>query len=254
MAAVRKRLDVFKELLHLKWIEDVSVDVEHADKIIRLLDAAVIKLEGGTELDLQSLDEKPEEQTKPKEPELSLFAEEQKKDVGEQKKDVGEQKKDVEEQKKDVGVKKEEKLVGEDEGVKNEDTEMKSETEVKGEEPEPEVKLVDESEVKEEPKEETESDEVKTESEETLKPEATNGEATNREASLEVNGNVETVESAPVEPRPRALHRTASIFLRNLPPNVVKSEVEAVSSHVLVLNSILIQSWSCRFAKGTMDS
>lgn len=31
--------------------------------------------------------------------------------------------------------------------------------------------------------------------------------------------------------RPRALHKTASIFLRNLAPTITKQEVEAVSAH-----------------------
>lgn len=49
----------------------------------------------------------------------------------------------------------------------------------------------------------------------------------------------ETTEKKPTEdedeeeeeekPRPRALHKTASIFLRNLAPTITKQEVEAVS-------------------------
>ena len=34
------------------------------------------------------------------------------------------------------------------------------------------------------------------------------------------------------EPQPRALHKTCSIFLRNLAPTITKQEVEAVSSQI----------------------
>ena len=40
----------------------------------------------------------------------------------------------------------------------------------------------------------------------------------------------DTREEQSSEPRPRALHRTMSIFLRNLAPSITKQEVEAVSS------------------------
>jgi RNA recognition motif-containing protein len=30
------------------------------------------------------------------------------------------------------------------------------------------------------------------------------------------------------EPRPRALHRTSSVFLRNLAPSITKAEIEAI--------------------------
>ena len=40
----------------------------------------------------------------------------------------------------------------------------------------------------------------------------------------------DTREEQSSEPRPRALHRTMSIFLRNLAPSITKQEVEAVSN------------------------
>ena len=39
----------------------------------------------------------------------------------------------------------------------------------------------------------------------------------------------EEEEEEDLTPRPRALHKTASIFLRNLAPTITKQEVEAVS-------------------------
>lgn len=46
-------------MLKLSEIDKVSVDADQADALLRLLDAVVIKLEGGTEEDLQVLDIKP---------------------------------------------------------------------------------------------------------------------------------------------------------------------------------------------------
>lgn len=46
-------------------VTSVNVDTNQSDKLLRLLDTAVIKLEGGTEEDLKVLDEKPNIDTKP---------------------------------------------------------------------------------------------------------------------------------------------------------------------------------------------
>ncbi|XP_064473605.1 serrate RNA effector molecule homolog isoform X5 [Ornithodoros turicata] len=64
-AGLSRRLDVFLRLQEAGWIDAVSIDVEKSDKIVRLLDAVVILLEGGTEFDLQVLDE-PCTEEKPK--------------------------------------------------------------------------------------------------------------------------------------------------------------------------------------------
>ena len=50
---------MFLELLEKGELDKVSVDVEKSEKLIRLLDIVVIKLEGGTEEDLKELDEPP---------------------------------------------------------------------------------------------------------------------------------------------------------------------------------------------------
>uniref|UniRef100_UPI0037E88259 serrate RNA effector molecule homolog n=1 Tax=Semicossyphus pulcher TaxID=241346 RepID=UPI0037E88259 len=54
--ALKTRLGVFLFLLDNNWLDNVSLDMEHAPAIIKLLDAAVIKMEGGTDLDLQVLE------------------------------------------------------------------------------------------------------------------------------------------------------------------------------------------------------
>lgn len=52
-------MEVFLEMLKSNEIDKVSVDADQVDALLRLLDAVVIKLEGGTEEDLQVLDVKP---------------------------------------------------------------------------------------------------------------------------------------------------------------------------------------------------
>lgn len=52
-------MEVFLEILESREIDKVSIDADQADTLLRLLDAVVIKLEGGTEEDLQILDIKP---------------------------------------------------------------------------------------------------------------------------------------------------------------------------------------------------
>lgn len=47
------------DLLNNMEIEKVSVDQDQTDPLLRLLDAVVIKLEGGSEEDLKVLDIKP---------------------------------------------------------------------------------------------------------------------------------------------------------------------------------------------------
>uniref|UniRef100_A0A1I8PR25 Serrate RNA effector molecule homolog n=1 Tax=Stomoxys calcitrans TaxID=35570 RepID=A0A1I8PR25_STOCA len=62
---LKKRVEVFEELLQNGMIQKVSVDTIQTDALLRVLDTVVIKLEGGTEEDLKILDEKPKEPSYP---------------------------------------------------------------------------------------------------------------------------------------------------------------------------------------------
>lgn len=53
----QNRLNVFLELLENGELDKVTVDVDKSDKLIRLLDTVVIKLEGGTDEDIKELDQ-----------------------------------------------------------------------------------------------------------------------------------------------------------------------------------------------------
>lgn len=62
---VQRRTDVFSDVLTTGIVTSVNVDTNQSDKLLRLLDTVVIKLEGGTDEDLKVLDEKPNIEQKP---------------------------------------------------------------------------------------------------------------------------------------------------------------------------------------------
>ncbi|XP_028405941.1 serrate RNA effector molecule homolog isoform X2 [Dendronephthya gigantea] len=56
--AVKKRASVFVDLFQSGWFDRFTLTAEQGEEITKLLDAAVIKFEGGTDFDLQVLNEK----------------------------------------------------------------------------------------------------------------------------------------------------------------------------------------------------
>lgn len=56
---------MFSEVLNAGLVTTVNVDTNQSDKLLRLLDTVVIKLEGGTDEDLKVLDEKPNIENRP---------------------------------------------------------------------------------------------------------------------------------------------------------------------------------------------
>uniref|UniRef100_A0A8C9X2W7 Serrate RNA effector molecule homolog (Arabidopsis) n=1 Tax=Sander lucioperca TaxID=283035 RepID=A0A8C9X2W7_SANLU len=61
-SSLHNRLNVFMFLMENSWFDNVSLDIEHTPAIIKVLDAAVIKMEGGTDHDLRILDLSSEEE------------------------------------------------------------------------------------------------------------------------------------------------------------------------------------------------
>lgn len=59
---------MFADVLSAGQVTSVNVDTNQSDKLLRLLDTVVIKLEGGTDEDLKVLDEKPNVEYKPEPP------------------------------------------------------------------------------------------------------------------------------------------------------------------------------------------
>jgi len=60
-AAVKRRVEVFEEIFNKGENEGVSVDGDKQKELVKILDSVVIKLEGGSELDLSILDKSEEE-------------------------------------------------------------------------------------------------------------------------------------------------------------------------------------------------
>ncbi|XP_045110234.1 serrate RNA effector molecule homolog isoform X2 [Portunus trituberculatus] len=70
LANLKRRMSTFSELYHAGRLETISVDADQSDQLLKLLDSVVIKLEGGTDLDLQVLDQVVEEEP-PKPPQAT---------------------------------------------------------------------------------------------------------------------------------------------------------------------------------------
>ncbi|XP_066963072.1 serrate RNA effector molecule homolog isoform X2 [Macrobrachium rosenbergii] len=279
LSNLKWRVSTFVELYSAGRMENITVDADQSEELLKLLDSVVIKLEGGTDLDLQVLDQVPEEDVKPQ------IAEEEKKpfilgedsDEGEEKEVTEEKnpeeplKMDMSEEQMELQKKAKEYLKqkgsdgeketrkrkhsdsssssssdSEDErmeeeskeppppGMEKEETETNSTKEKEDEEKE--TVSAEENENETEPKEDTPAKEngLEPPGEEVTKidddkeSETNKGENTEENnKEQEKNGEEESKEDDE-EPKPRALHKTASIFLRNLAPTITKQEVEAM--------------------------
>jgi hypothetical protein len=213
------------ELLNNNWIDSVSIDVEKANQIIRLLDAAVIKLEGGTDFDLKALDENFEEE-KAKEPDLSLFSV------------------DVEKPQKPIEGKTSETENG-DESL--DDTLIKDQD---NEDNDTNAKQINNKELSEKENEVEDNEKVEKNIDSMEEGEASCDANSESKATLEeekpkeidLNSKVEEKDESPNKStksnaeKPRPLHKTASIFLRNLAPSITKQEIEDVIKIIIELN------------------
>ncbi|XP_055705245.1 serrate RNA effector molecule homolog isoform X2 [Phlebotomus papatasi] len=268
---LRKRIDVFMELMEKKMVADVSIDISCTDKLLKLLDTVVIKLEGGTEADLQVLEvqtmpapvklptqepppkvaPKPiavkmcqpddgdvwEEDVKKEEKVVEKEEKEEKEEEEKEEEDKEEEKvEEKEEEEKDEEEKEEEeenevKKKGDDSGSdSDESSSSASDSEDNDDPPKPppgpsveekakEVELM----FLEEEKKEEEAAQANKELEETKKKEEeeekTNGTKKEDLVTIDLVREKSTV---------RELHKTSSIFLRNLTPTITKAEVEAM--------------------------
>jgi len=185
---VKKRLEVFKELLASGVLDSTPADVENSNKIIRILDSAVIKLEGGTGFDLEVLDQ-PEEEVKVTKPEVSLFSIDTE---------------DGQTTKTETAPEAPESDCKPAEAQKPEATNVPEEVKENG----TVIK-------KEDGEEATESHEVSNASTSVAESEAT----------IDPSAAGEEIETAPEKPQPCSLHKTSSIFLRNLPPSITRAEI-----------------------------
>ncbi|RWS29686.1 Serrate RNA effector molecule-like protein [Leptotrombidium deliense] len=214
-ASLSNRLQVFLDLFSSGLIDSVSIDVEKSEQITRLLDAAVIKLEGGSDFDLKALDENFEEE-KSKEPEISLFDVDHKpaeKPVEENwptenRKSIDNEDASEDGEVKPAAVKTEN---GDEPSVKEAG---ETEDEISQE---PQIDNFDDSSRKSEENADVSTEENKTVVENIKKEEEDISEPSKVEEPVE-----------DLNPKPRPLHKTASIFLRNLAPSITKQEVEVM--------------------------
>ena len=63
---MEKRIDVFTRFLEEKRFNDIAIDGDQSDPMVKLLDSVVIFLEGGTDFDLEILDQELSEKAEEK--------------------------------------------------------------------------------------------------------------------------------------------------------------------------------------------
>ncbi|KAL4238345.1 hypothetical protein ACF0H5_003055 [Mactra antiquata] len=265
-SALKRRCDVFFELMKKGYMDCVTCDTENHDVIVKLLDAAVILMEGGNEDDLKVLDEPDDEmdtnsRSRNNSETVDKTSSPEKRRESKERKDSPEKRRDskdskdtppdkpleitITDEQKELAKKaqefskKQQEQNGEDEDGKKPKKKKRhrdkqeysyesgSESDSSSgsssdSEPEPAPPGMEDE--PQPPGVEEEKDSPK--KEETKKEEdADKDEDTQETKKAEIK---ERGESPPREHRRRMLHKTCSIFLRNLAPSITKQEVEAV--------------------------
>ncbi|XP_067828396.1 serrate RNA effector molecule homolog isoform X2 [Heptranchias perlo] len=263
---LRTRLSVYCYLMEHGWFDGLSLDIDKANIIMKALDAAVIKMEGGTEIDVKILDledeeekmeklepgkkeegrildndrkmvekEKEEKEEDGKKAENSeqaeeakvqqdkeddkskeLPEEEEKGEEGEEK-DEGEQCEPAKESPVPVKVGKKRKRKHSGDDSYDEDDATASDSESEPEIVPPGVERTEEGDsgkAKEEDEKTQKEDEPKQEKKEEEKhKEKPKEEKKEKEKEIDVT------------PKPRPLHKTCSLFMRSIAPNISKAEI-----------------------------
>uniref|UniRef100_A0A6I8R3X4 Serrate, RNA effector molecule n=1 Tax=Xenopus tropicalis TaxID=8364 RepID=A0A6I8R3X4_XENTR len=220
-AALRNRLSAFMYLMENSWLNEVQLDIAQSTAIIKVLDAAVIKMEGGTEIDLKILDEEEEEAKREAAKKEEARATEAEKKVTEEKEPPAKPEKDKEAETEEKPVKPEEE---------------EEEKKVEKEEPERETRKPGTRKRKRSGDSDDGSDSESDTETASPKPKAEtpsqNGRGNYPQAEdtpkkeEETEKQKEKQKEDPVKPRP--LHKTCSIFMRNIPPNISKAEITAL--------------------------
>ncbi|XP_024121657.1 serrate RNA effector molecule homolog isoform X1 [Oryzias melastigma] len=240
-SAVHNRLNVFTFLMENGWFDNVSLDIEQSPAIIRVLDAAVIKMEGGTDHDLRILD-MPTEEEENKDKSASASAGDQLSKREDVKVLSGEGKPSGE---KDKSEKQEEnEFVGTDREASGDGEDSKNESEkeaVKEEMPLPKKarrkrKRSGDSDDEASPSEsDSDSDSIsncsdKSGKKEELQDKAVEEDEGEDEKPKENSEEDKKEEKKPKDdsPRPRPLHRTCSLFMRSIAPTISKAEIIAL--------------------------
>ncbi|XP_069806081.1 serrate RNA effector molecule homolog isoform X3 [Dendropsophus ebraccatus] len=216
-AALRNRLNAFLYLMENSWLSEIQLDMEKAPAIIKVLDAAVIKMEGGTEIDLKILDEE-EEQAKRE----AAKKEEVRTTEG--------QSKPPEEKEAVVKPDPEKEPEEEEKPPKPEEEEEKK---VEKEEPERESRKSTKRKRKRSGDSDDGSDSESGSGSEPGSPKPESQTQNGREGSPKKEEEEEEEDKQKEKPKeevvkPRPLHKTCSLFIRNVAPNISKAEITAL--------------------------
>jgi len=217
---LKKRVEVFQEFMEQSKFAELTLDGDKQDALIKVLDSVVIKLEGGTDFDITVLD-------------LPDPEEEQKKEDSKKKKD-------------EIGEKKDPTPSNDAFDDENAELMKKAKEFLNFMDPAEEKSNKDE-ESRKRKREENDDDQGESEDKEPKDPSEESGKTPTKTGDLDsvsdgedsaMKDEEKSVEKPSVEeedkeekeetPKPRALHKTSSIFLRNLAPTITKLEVEAM--------------------------
>ncbi|XP_030010159.1 serrate RNA effector molecule homolog isoform X2 [Sphaeramia orbicularis] len=241
-SALHNRLNVFMFLMENGWFDGVSLDIEHMPAIIKVLDAAVIKMEGGTDHDLRILD-LPSEEDEDREKAVSGGTEPTKRE--DVKSSDGDRKPSVEKDKNEkeegdsASTERAAARAGEGEDVK-EEAEKEA---VKEEMPQPKKPRrkrkrsgdSDDEASASESESDSDSDSNSNCSDKPAKREEVEDKDDEQEEGEEGKPKENTEDEKKEEkkpkddsPRPRPLHRTCSLFMRSIAPTISKAEIIAL--------------------------
>lgn len=261
-SSLQRRLGVFLELMNAGRMDSLCLDVDKSEDILKILDAAVIKMEGGSDFDLTVLDNLTEVEegtrsrtTSENVPAEKSFSPEKEKEEAEAKKKEEEEK--VEEKQKEPEKPLEMDISGEQQELQRKAKEYQQQQQEEKRRVKRKKNNREKSEYSYESQSESDSgsdSEVEPAppglEEEPLPPGteagaaavSENGDAKEKtpqkegqkkkEGGEEGQEGEKDINTKPEEEeevsRPRPLHRTNSIFLRNLAPTITKQEVEAM--------------------------
>ncbi|XP_060555342.1 serrate RNA effector molecule homolog [Ruditapes philippinarum] len=254
--ALKRRCDVFFELMKKGYMDAVTCDTEYHDVIVKLLDAAVILMEGGNEEDMKVLEESDEEmdasRSRNNSESVDKMSSPEKKKTESSKDDkdaapdkpleitISAEQKELAKKAQEFSKKQQEAQNGDEEEPKEEQKPKKkkrhrdkqeysyesgSESESSSgsssdSEPEPAPPGMED-----EPPPPGIDEEKSAKKEEAKKKDDEEKDEDTKERKKDEDREHE---SPPREHRRRMLHKTCSIFLRNLAPSITKQEVEAV--------------------------
>jgi len=232
---LKKRIEVYQEFMEQGKFNELTLDGDKQDALIKVLDSVVIKLEGGSDFDITVLDlPDPEEQQKKEET--------KKKDDNSDEKKAATPNNDAFDDENAALMKKAKEFLNfmdpaEEEKKAKEEESKKRKREDDDESEEPKEKdKTEEAEEKGEKgeKESTEKSadlDAVSDGEDTVMKDENKEEndiTETEEKDKSVNDDEESEEKVEEVAKPRALHKTSSIFLRNLAPTITKLEVEAM--------------------------